>query len=231
MPAHNISRGRHDPADYQKYLPNRSMNLTLGKLLKEFDRNFPCPHHAATCDGDCHKDERAFIAEAFEAGEEDGIRNVLCIRCLAHRGSPQLNKTEDPGECGQCAFEAGQKMPLNMCVCEEPWTIGVVHRKDGPCFWPPNDAVSRAELLKTLREEVDNIQFKPVHAECVNGQAEMCDLCATRAIQDETLNDVRALLDKYQEPPVIHHETYCASFGCTTCIKEASKPLIKTDEN
>ena len=25
------------------------------------------------------------------------------------------------------------------CACGEPWTLGVVHRKDQPCYWPPRD--------------------------------------------------------------------------------------------
>mgnify|MGYP001588615081 CR=1 FL=1 len=25
------------------------------------------------------------------------------------------------------------------CTCGEPWTLGVVHRKDQPCYWPPRN--------------------------------------------------------------------------------------------
>ena len=25
------------------------------------------------------------------------------------------------------------------CTCKEPWTLGVVHRKLQPCYWPPRD--------------------------------------------------------------------------------------------
>lgn len=25
------------------------------------------------------------------------------------------------------------------CACQEPWTLGVVHRKDNPCYWPPRN--------------------------------------------------------------------------------------------
>lgn len=32
------------------------------------------------------------------------------------------------------------KHEFNDCTCQEKWTLGVVHRKDGPCYWPPRDA-------------------------------------------------------------------------------------------
>ena len=25
---------------------------------------------------------------------------------------------------------------LNDCACKEKWTLGLVHRKDNPCYWP-----------------------------------------------------------------------------------------------
>ena len=28
---------------------------------------------------------------------------------------------------------------MNDCTCKEKWTLGVVHRKDKPCYWPSND--------------------------------------------------------------------------------------------
>lgn len=37
------------------------------------------------------------------------------------------------------------------CVCGEPWTSGVIHRKDEPCYWPPRH--SPAPTLETLEAE------------------------------------------------------------------------------
>lgn len=28
---------------------------------------------------------------------------------------------------------------ITNCCCEEPWTEGVVHRNDGPCYWPTKE--------------------------------------------------------------------------------------------
>lgn len=37
------------------------------------------------------------------------------------------------------AYELGKK-EFNDCTCQEKWTLGVVHRKDGPCYWPDRSA-------------------------------------------------------------------------------------------
>lgn len=41
---------------------------------------------------------------------------------------------------------ATERERWNDCACQEKWTFGVVHRKDNPCYWPPNtDAVAAIE--------------------------------------------------------------------------------------
>lgn len=43
----------------------------------------------------------------------------------------------------QNGFEAGRAAErqriLKQCVCGESWTLGVVHRTDKPCYWPPRE--------------------------------------------------------------------------------------------
>jgi hypothetical protein len=56
-----------------------------------------------------------------------------------------------------------------MCVCGDLTTLGVVHRKDGPCYWPDkrewvgltDDERSKiwGELPQTLNEERDACIF------------------------------------------------------------------------
>lgn len=35
-----------------------------------------------------------------------------------------------------------ERQEFNDCSCQEKWTLGVVHRKDGPCYWPRRDSAA-----------------------------------------------------------------------------------------
>lgn len=34
------------------------------------------------------------------------------------------------------------------CVCGEPWTEGVIHRKDAPCYWPTRNQAGEEDAVK-----------------------------------------------------------------------------------
>ncbi len=44
-------------------------------------------------------------------------------------------KAQELKEYLEAKDEEIRKLTIN-CSCKEPWTLGVVHRKDKPCYWP-----------------------------------------------------------------------------------------------
>lgn len=40
----------------------------------------------------------------------------------------------------KCSCECHQPPQEKDCICKEPWTMGVIHRTDGPCYWPSRDS-------------------------------------------------------------------------------------------
>lgn len=49
---------------------------------------------------------------------------------------------------------ADERRKLNDCTCKEKWTFGVVHRKDGPCYWPPQEEKDMPDVMRRVDAQV-----------------------------------------------------------------------------
>ena len=76
-----------------------------------------------------------------------------------------VGHSDDPEMACRTCIEAALRRMQAVCTCQEPWTLGVVHRANNqPCYWPPRPdrtAPAGQEKLVKAVERVLEICSKP----------------------------------------------------------------------
>lgn len=101
------------------------MNLT-DEIEKEFEEKFRDDGTTSKVQMKLHF--KAFLRQSIERAYDEGY---------AARGGVESEQKQRMYDAGVSVGRTQALEEANDCCCKEKWKFGVVHRKDKPCYWPP----------------------------------------------------------------------------------------------